>query len=114
MKPCVQQLFDKASNLKDGAVLTTSFGPNHHYDIIKEGDGFLIRETGNYWKRNNVSAQEDFKTALRLETILVMIYPRWYAENAFTGKLTHMDNINNFCASFKEVSKEEFEKLISR
>lgn len=107
MKPLpeyILNLFNKCIELKEGEILTTSFGPDNNYDILKKHDHFTINQTGNYWRRNKIYDTFDFANPSELfHKLKTYPYYSWYAQNVFIKKDIHFDNIVNFCNAFKKI-----------
>jgi hypothetical protein len=108
----IVKLFNKATALKRGQKLYTTFGPDTYYIIQKNSFGELeFAEHRNKW-----SFQKDgyllysfvFATPEQLYNGIVS-RPEMYAYNHFSHTLKHFDNWINMVKAFSVVRQKRYE-----
>lgn len=99
----ITNLMDKINGLGENEILQTAFGPEDKYKIERGEDGFLLSSKGIYFT-SRWRAEFIFQGGSQLlNKLKAHPYYIFYAKNVFSGKEdAHMDNISNFCNSFKK------------
>lgn len=95
----INEFFNKVLSLNENDKLTCTFG-NANYEAYKELNKVVIKQTKYLMYKSDETVSSSTPEILKSQLINSERCQKWYATNAFTGKIQFLDNWGSFLKSF--------------